>query len=377
MHARLVSVSEMVAIERAAAAAGHGYARMMEFAGRGLAEEVEEAYDFLRSEGALGLVGSGNNGGDTLVALDWLAQWGWTATACLVRPRPADDPLVTRLLASGGEVFSLEGDSSTTHLYERLASCGIVLDGVLGTGMRLPLKVEVAQALEHVRQALDGLEDPPVVVAVDCPSGVDCDSGEAAPETLPANLTVTMAAYKQGLLKFPAYDYVGELRLVGIGLPQDGDGLEPYRSLQITVPDMDDVRALLPLRPAQAHKGTFGTALIVAGSQNYTGAVLLAGEAAYRIGTGLVTLAVTEMIQPMLAGHIPEATWLVLPEAGGGVSPAAARVILDNLERVTGLLIGPGFGLASPTAEFIARFLAGGQYPVQLPVLPPLVVDAD
>ena len=377
MIAKLVSVAEMVAVERAADAAGHGYAQMMEFAGRGLAEEIEEAYSFLRSEGALGLVGSGNNGGDTLVALDWLAQWGWETAACLVRPRPEDDPLIARLRAAGGEVFSLADDASTVHLYEQLAGCGVLLDGVLGTGMRLPLKAEIAQALEHVRTALASLEDPPAVVAVDCPSGVDCDTGEAAPETLPADLTVTMAAYKQGLLKFPAYEYVGELRLVGIGLPQGGEGLEAYHSLQITVPDIEDIRALLPARPLQAHKGTFGTALIVAGSQNYTGAVLLAGEAAYRIGTGLVTLAVTEMIQPMLAGHIPEATWLVLPEAGGGVAPAAVRVILDNLERVSGLLIGPGFGLSAPTQEFMARFLAGGQYPTQPPALPSLVVDAD
>lgn len=377
MIARLVSVAEMVAIERAADAAGHSYALMMEFAGRGLAEEIEDAYTFLRSEGALGLVGSGNNGGDTLVALAWLAEWGWQVSACLLRPRPEADPLVTRLLAAGGEVFSLEADLNGKHLYERLAGCGVLLDGVLGTGMRLPLKTEIAQALEHVRQALDGLEDPPAVVAVDCPSGVDCDTGEAAPETLAADLTVTMAAYKQGLLKFPAFNYVGELRLVGIGLPQEGEALEVYRSLQVTVPDVDDIRFMLPARPLQAHKGTFGTALIVAGSQNYTGAVLLAGEAAYRIGTGLVTLAVTEMIQPMLAGHIPEATWLVLPEAGGGVAPAAVRVILDNLERVSGLLLGPGFGLASPAEEFMARFLAGGQYQIRPPALPPLVVDAD
>ena len=377
MIAKYVTVAEMVAVERAADAAGHTYAQMMEFAGRGLAEQVEDAYGFLRSAGALGLVGPGNNGGDTLVALEWLAQWGWKTAACLVRPRPADDPLLARLRASGGDIFSLSDEASKVHLYEQLASCGVLLDGVLGTGARLPLKAEIAQALAFTRQALDGLEDPPAIVAVDCPSGMDCDTGEVAPETLPADLTVTMAAYKQGLLKFPAFEYVGELRLVGIGLPQDGEGLEVYRSLRVTVPGMEDIRALLPARPLQAHKGAFGTALIVAGSQNYTGAVLLAGEAAYRIGAGLVTLAVTEMIQPMLAGHIPEATWLALPEAGGGVAPAAARVILDNLERVTGLLVGPGFGLAAPTQEFIARFLAGGQYPTQPPALPPLVVDAD
>jgi NAD(P)H-hydrate epimerase len=153
------------------------------------------------------------------------------------------------------------------------------------------------------------------------------------------------------------------------------------------------VRQLLPERPPEAHKGTFGTALVVAGSVNYTGAALLAGKAAYRVGAGLVTLAVPESLQAALAGHFPEATWLPLPEEMGVIAGEAAQVVWDNLERPTALLIGPGFGLEEPTRRVLARLLdrtapphrsqigfirtERGADTQELLQLPPLVIDAD
>ncbi len=91
------------------------------------------------------------------------------------------------------------------------------LDGILGTGIKLPVKPDLAQVMAFIREAVSKVEDGHVV-AVDCPSGVDCDTGEAPPECIPAELTVTMAAIKQGLLHFPAYQLAGRIELVGIGL---------------------------------------------------------------------------------------------------------------------------------------------------------------
>jgi NAD(P)H-hydrate epimerase len=259
--------------------------------------------------------------------------------------------------------------------------------------MRLPLKAEIARVLDFVHSRLAEMDDPPAVVAVDCPSGVDCDSGEAAAECLPAELTVTMAAVKQGLLKFPACNLVGELRVVGIGLADEGESLAAWRAVMRIVPDASWVRAVLPPRPADAHKGTFGTALVVAGSVNYSGAALLAGQAAYRVGAGLVTLAVPNPLHAALAGQFPEATWLLLPHEIGVIAAEAAEVVVKNLERVTALLVGPGFGLEDTTGEFLARltdeapspggrrigFVAGpkGVSGKEHPRLPPMVVDAD
>jgi hydroxyethylthiazole kinase-like uncharacterized protein yjeF len=372
MTMKYVSVAEMQAIEREANASGLSYERMMENAGRGLAEVVLDEYGYLADQGALGLVGSGNNGGDTLVALTYLAEEGWSTSAAILRLRPAGDLLVRRLQDAGGRVVWLDKQFDGEALEQLLDAHGLLLDGVLGTGVRLPLKAEAAQALGFTRQRLEAMENPPVVVAVDCPSGVDCDGGETAPECIQAELTVTMAAVKQGLLKFPAYNLVGELRVVGIGLAQDGEGLQAWKDARCILPDLDWVRTVLPARQLDAHKGTFGTALIAAGSTNYTGAVWLAGQAAYRVGAGLVTLAVPAPLHAALAGQFPEATWVLLPQQDGFIAAQAEATIRPHLGKGTALLVGPGFGLEPTTAEFLARLL--GSTGIELP---PMVIDAD
>ena len=131
--------------------------------------------------------------------------------------------------------------------------------------------------LEQTLFILEDMDQPPYIIAVDCPSGVDCDSGEAAlrEACIPADLTVTMAAVKQGLLKLPAFEFVGQLTVVDIGLPDD---LASFHDLKTEVADYDLVAGLLPERELDSHKGTFGTALIAAGSLNYTGAALLAAD---------------------------------------------------------------------------------------------------
>ncbi len=368
---KYVSVAEMVAIEKEADASGHTYAQMMEYAGLGLADAIIEDFDQLADEGVLGLVGSGNNGGDTLVALAHLSKLGWRASAYIVRPRPAHDPLIARLSEAGGKIYEIEGDTGFRLLAELLAEYTVFMDGVLGTGIQLPLRGQVAEVLSFARSKLEEKEGS-IIVAVDCPSGVDCDTGESAEECIPADITVTMAAIKRGLLMFPAAELVGEIRLVGIGLDKMGAYPGAWQNVTRFVPEAEWVRDHLPDRLLSAHKGTFGTALIVAGSESYTGAALLAGEAAYRIGAGLVTLAVPYPLHAALAGFLPEATWITLPHADGVIAKEAADILLDNLERVTAILIGPGFGQQATTLGFLESL-----YPVGGVRLPPAVIDAD
>jgi NAD(P)H-hydrate epimerase len=390
---KYVSVSEMVAIEREANENGLSYTEMMENAGEGLAEVILEVYGFLEERSALGLVGSGNNGGDTLVALEYLAQEDWQVSALIVRPRAQDDPLMMRLEAAGGEIFHLNEKFKQETLHKLLSEHAVLMDGILGTGIHLPLKGELAGLMETIRIQIQEINNPPVIVAVDCPSGIDCDSGESARQCIPADITVTMAAIKQGLLKLPAFELLGDIHVVPIGLPENGEGLKSWRDVYSFVPDINWVAQELPERPLNAHKGTFGTALVIAGSTNYTGAALLAGKAAYRIGAGLVTLAIPSPLHMSLAGHFPEATWLLLPHEIGVIADKAADIICKNLERVSALLVGPGFGLEDTTAEFIKRlFLStrpkqnasmgflGNKKPDSQPTsfnMPPLVIDAD
>jgi NAD(P)H-hydrate epimerase len=352
-------------IEKQADAGGVSYSQMMENAGRGLAEIVDAiAFDNDWNE-VLGLVGSGNNGGDTLVALTHLAEAGWQARAYIVK-REKKDKLVARLLKAGGEVTYAESDKKFSKLAELFESAHVLLDGLLGTGVKLPLKEELAEILEQSMFILSNLEELPFIVAVDCPSGVDCDSGAAADECLPANLTVTMAAVKQGLLKLPAFELVGDLISVDIGLP---DNFYEFYDLPTEVADADIVAGLLPDRDLDSHKGTFGTALIAAGSLNYTGAAFLAGSAAYRVGAGLVTLAVPEPLHAALAGQLPEATWVLLPHEAGFIAEDAAAILLNYVHRASAFLLGPGLGFNISTRKFVEEIIS------QIKI--PAVIDAD
>ncbi|MFN2196907.1 MAG: NAD(P)H-hydrate epimerase, partial [Anaerolineales bacterium] len=141
---KLVSVEEMIAIEKAANASGLTYEKMMANAGRGLADVIQDRFGFLDEEGALGLIGSGNNGGDTLVALAHLAEEGWKADAYIVKAREKDDPLVERLVEAGGSVVQFADDRNFAQLDRLLDEAGLLLDGVFGTGIKLPLRGDAA-----------------------------------------------------------------------------------------------------------------------------------------------------------------------------------------------------------------------------------------
>lgn len=348
---KLVSVAQMAEIERQADSRGLSFSQMMENAGAGLARVLERLVGD-RSPDIVALVGPGNNGGDALVALSVLAGKGWHARAYLVRRSP--DDLTARLEGAGGKTIPAEGDLESELLRSWFRTGTIVLDGLLGTGSKPPVRGQIADVLGIAHKVLADLDSPPEIVAVDCPSGIDCDTGEVSPECLPADHTVTMAAVKHGLLKMPAYEYVGELRVVDIGLPAD---LPALREAGTDVVDDRSVARILPERSPTSHKGTFGTAVIAAGSVNYTGAALLAGAAAYRIGAGLVTLAIPSELHAVLAGRLPEATWLLLPQEMGVISRDAAELLLQGLASASAFLLGPGLGLESTTADFVTRLL--------------------
>lgn len=390
MATKLVSVNEMRAIEKEADAAGTTYDLMMQRAGQGAAAEILKEFTGVSGEPfAVALVGSGNNGGDALVALIELAKNGWKVWAFLTAKRSEDDSVWASYIREHGEDYALASqDSELRQLDERLETCDVLLDGILGTGIKLPLKAEVRRILGHVK----GRKTLLYVVAIDCPSGVDCDSGQMAEETIPADLTVTMQAVKKGLVSLPAFERVGRLAVVDLGLPAD---LAEEAKIQRTVVLEKDVAEWMPRRSLDAHKGTFGTAVVVAGSINFTGAAYLATKAAYRIGAGLVQAAIPGALHSALAGQIPEATWIILPHELGVVAENAAEVLLKNLGRADAMLVGPGFGMEDTTAAFIRRlfgekaahpkrgsigFLGGGGEKASeqaAETLPPLVMDAD
>ncbi len=366
---RIVSVEQMRALEKEADSGGLHYAAMMQNAGNGAGFQIHRTFKTWDRKTILGLVGVGNNGGDALVVLTYLQKQNWETRAYLVADRNISDPLVTEYLAGGGVLIPFTQDENFAQLDELIQTSNFLLDGVLGTGIHLPLKGTAQAVLRHLKE----MEDLPYIIALDCPSGVDCDSGEADEAAISANWTICMAAVKQGLLRFPAFEHVGDLSVVDIALSPDlkawGDGNEFCM-------EGSAVAERIPPRPMQAHKGTFGTALIFAGSQAFPGAAYLTGKAAYLAGTGLVTLASIPSVQEAIAGSLPEATWCLLKNEGNGLTWDDANSLQATLGKASSILIGPGWGTHPITAAFLQRLImAINEIPQQK--LTGVVIDAD
>ena len=382
---KIVSVSEMRQLEQAAMQRGLDEDGMIRRAALGIARIINERFSQGANRIAVGLVGGKNNGGDTLLALVALAKAGWQVRAYLTKTRLADDPLVNKLIETRSPVVGWEDDQNFNTLGEWLQTSSVVLDGIAGTGIQLPLRPETAKVCQFVKQ----FERKPQVIAIDCPSGVDCDSGAVAPETIPANLTICIEAVKRGCLRFPAFEYLGDLAIAPLNLPA---GEPPVKISDTCVTSAAECRPLLPARPHTAHKGTFGRVLISAGCVNYPGAALLAARGAYRAGAGLVTLAGQQAVQSLIAGQIPEATWLLVPEESGGIGTDALPLIRSAAAAADALLLGPGWGLGEKTAQFLKGYLLekrGNHAPAlgflagtasssaEKSKIPRLVIDAD
>lgn len=370
---KLLTISEMQAVERAADAAGVSYAQLMENAGRAVAEAVlARLGDNLDAHKIAVLCGKGNNGGDGLVAAHYLSNAGARVTVYCAQPPDEADTKIKRLREKS--VFLADGtnDQRWRVLNNFLNSATVVIDSVFGTGARWPLGGPGAELLKEAGNIIKARSPRPFVVAVDCPSGLNCDTGALDTVALPADLTVTFAAAKRGHFAFPGADALGELLIADIGIPP-----ALLTQYQVELAEESVVRSLLPPRPRNAHKGTFGKALIIAGSFNYTGAAYLAGAGAYRVGTGLVTLSVPDEIHSIVATQLPEATWLARDE------------VLAAVPNYTACLVGPGLGTSREAAELLQKLLKGTQEikmgfggrsaeSERSPAsLPPLVVDAD
>ena len=165
---KLVTISQMITIEKQADASGVSYAEMMQNAGVGLAKIIHQLGEENHWHTITGLVGSGNNGGDTLVALTWLAQEGWWTRAYLVN-RKHEDELIKKYLEAGGEVKNFPDFESLQVL---LNESNVLLDGLLGTGIKLPLRQEVARVLHQINLIIHEMNPPPFVVAVVCPKAL-------------------------------------------------------------------------------------------------------------------------------------------------------------------------------------------------------------
>jgi len=361
---RIVTSGQMADLDRATIEAGTPGLELMERAGRGICEVLDAGGWLDGGDPVLVVCGKGNNGGDGLVIARLLAEAGLPCRVLLLAPRDqlsADARANLDRLPRAVALHQEPAEAWPARLRELAAGCGLLVDAILGTGITLPLREPYTGLLATLAE----LDVP--IAAVDMPTGVSGDDGAADPLAVTADITITMALPKLGLLLPPGRDHVGELHVVDIGID---DAL-----VQATTPPRDVLplpayRALLPARPGDAHKYDLGGLLTVAGSRAYCGAATLCGLGALRAGVGLLTMLVPEGLEGALRVSLPEAILRVLPATTTGtLAPVMVQDEDDLLWKKTALAIGPGLGTDRQTDGWVCRL-------VERCALP-LVLDAD
>lgn len=345
---------------------------LMESAGRAAARRIEAHYGPVAGKRVACFCGKGNNGGDGFVVARVLVHHGARVRVFALGDREAMSEDAARnaalLDALGAHVPEERLDVVRYESLSQVAAsppADLYVDALLGTGLTSAL-----------RAPLDGIVDwlkdrRAPTVALDVPTGLNSDDGRVLGTAVRADLTVTMAALKAGLLIGAGPDHAGTIDVVEIGIPAfvlDRASRDPGCA---RYPTDALVRRWLPERPRDAHKYSVGLALVVGGSPGLTGAPVMSSLAAARSGAGFVTCACQEDIQPLLAGKLTEVTTLALPRAeDGGVAPGAALDALSPpLEKAGALLVGPGLGRAASTRRFVHELLRRTERPV--------VLDAD
>jgi NAD(P)H-hydrate epimerase len=345
---------------------------LMENAGLGTFRAMEKSFGPVRGRSVLVFIGPGNNGGDGLVIARHVFQRGGTPyLVFLVDPEKLGgdagiNAAVVAELGLPGMVLREESDlaaleEETTRLFFNHPLHSMV-DALFGTGLKRPIEGRFAAVVHWLNRLRRDHGQP--TVAVDIPSGLSADTGQPLGCCVQADLTVTYGLAKPGHYHNggPA---VGTLSVVDIGIPPT---VVQQAGLDGEVLD-DSVAQLLRPRATNAHKGTCGHLLILAGSEGKTGAAILSARAALRSGCGLVTLAVPARLNPIFETALPEA--MTVPLAASSVFFTAddyAR-IMELAEGKGGLVIGPGLGTEPATGELVRRLYSETDLP--------MVVDAD
>jgi NAD(P)H-hydrate epimerase len=358
---KIVTAEQMRELDRRTIEEGHVLGlELMERAGAGVFN-VAQTMTVAREHGVVLFVGKGNNGGDAVVAAEhfYKAGRGWGPITVVLTSNPEEfsgDAFYywKKLARLRPRIIHLDPQRKEV-VAEILTGCGLIVDGLLGTGATGEPRSPVREAIELINAA----KRP--TLAIDIPSGLDANTGECAAACVRADVTATIGLPKCGLLQQSAIDNVGRLAIVDIGIPQQFTAaLPPGRDYFM----LDDARALLPRRRPSAHKGDFGHLLMVAGSEGYSGAAVLCSQAAMRCGVGLVTLAAPRAVWPVIASQCREVMPKPFDPAEGG-----PEALVPLLEKCDALAIGPGLGQSEATEKVVTWLL---QHCAR-----PMVIDAD
>jgi ADP-dependent NAD(P)H-hydrate dehydratase / NAD(P)H-hydrate epimerase len=359
---KIVTGEQMQRIDQLAQEMGITPLELMENAGRAVFDEASRMLAENPFPKITLICGKGNNGGDGLVAARLLKKQGCVVQVFLAAPGAElkGAPEINLQTARQAGVVIVECPQAEA-VGAACAQADLVIDALLGTGVKGPLEGETAALVKAMNQA------GRPILAVDLPSGVNADNGEIASVAVQADVTVTLGLLKWGLMFYPGRAQAGKIKAVNIGLP--GKAIAAVAPFAESL-ERKAVAARLPRRAADTHKGACGRVLVIAGSMGYTGAAALVSLAALRMGAGLVTLAIPESLNDVMEMKLTEVITRPMPETPArSLAHAALPKLLALAEQNDVVIVGPGLSLQFETA-FLARDLVGQ-------LTRPMIVDAD
>ncbi len=363
---KIVTVAQMRELEQQAVKAGISEESLMETAGLSVARRIAQVTDGIRGKRVVVLVGPGNNGGDGMVAARYLADWGGLVTLYMTNGRRRGDKF-EECRARHVRVVEAIDDIGNLELGSYVSLADVVVDAVLGIGNDRPLSDSLRSAFEEIARLKE--EQPWLkYIAIDVPTGLEADTGVTDKACFPATITLALGAPKVGLYRFPGASYVGSVEVLRIGLPEEVDG-----AFSLELCDEAAVASLVPKRPMNGHKGSFGDLLVIAGSRRFIGAPVLATTAAYRAGAGLVTLAAPETASRLAGPNLAEQIHLPLPETPEGqIALTASGQLHAAAGKSAALAIGPGLGNVESIRGLMQSLFLTEPY-----LETPSVIDAD
>jgi hydroxyethylthiazole kinase-like uncharacterized protein yjeF len=339
---------------------------LMENAGRGAAEIISNIFPDIHKKKIAIIAGKGNNGGDGFVIARYLLNQGVSVKVYLL-----SDPKGLRGDAETnfnifqrikGEVLSVPSSKDYARVKKDLERFDILVDGIFGTGLDAEVRGYYREVIDH----LNTLQRP--IVAIDIPSGLDADTGKPLGTAIRASLTITFGLPKVGHLIPPGIDYVGEVKVIDIGIPKRL--VEEEKIPTYLLEENEIKRWLSTPRNPNTHKGDYGHLLVIAGSVGKTGAAAMACQAALRMGAGLVTLAIPKSLNGIMEMKLTEVMTEPLPETPKQtLSLRAFSAILRLCENKKAVIIGPGLGTFKETQSLVLKLIKALGLPI--------VLDAD
>ncbi len=249
------------------------------------------------------------------------------------------------------------GSGSDPDVDEIFDGAALIVDALFGTGLTQPLYGLNKRVVDAINRSAKR------VLSIDIPSGINSDTGQIMGAAVRADKTISFGYLKPGLLTHPGATLAGHLGICDIGLPELPEGSPDINLLTVEI-----VREILPLRPSDSHKGTFGHVLLIAGSPGMAGAAMLASHSALRVGAGLAYLAAPRS----LVNYLPpeEIIYRPMPEnQSGTLSHDAYDAIKGHISNASAVVLGPGLGLNDDTIALVETLVGN--------IDCPCVIDAD